>query len=494
MRFIQFILLIQLFFIFAIIPSSSNAFTSSSNQPAFAFDTLRNMRQKIIFPKYTNQQKITLVKQMQVMFDVTTLLCSALLFSFIHPSIYSSIHLLITIIHPSFHMLIHSSICLSLLTFKNEITISSQQTYVSRDSKILNYGSRIDPLPKLSRILGNVTRMTEIRLHTELTSLFLSLRDWHTNYYLPKPHACYHALWPLEFSFIASENFEASPNVVVKAFTSLKEAMRFSHDIRKLVEIGDKLITYNGLTFKEFYNLNKAKTGGANLYGGMRSVVGFLSYRPGSMFMMPNETEAVYVLEKRNGKQYTVKAPIVARENRECLRQYTHPNESPNYKVFTSKKDEEWTQKRLAMFEKNENAYHPFLEDMKRSFDQNLDFKFHKTKDDILSWSIYKKGESNVGIIRLDSFVPSSNNVDLVLELFHGLLVRELRDTEALIIDVRSNGGGIISLADSIPQFFVADYIPPGARVLVSPTNALIFNSSEFAQPDSLYFRAIFYS
>ena len=40
---------------------------------------------------------------------------------------------------------------------------------------------------------------------------------------------------------------------------------------------------------------------------------------------------------------------------------------------------------------------------------------------------------------------------------------------------MRDNGGGLITMADGIPQFFVKDFVNPGFRSLVCPINEYIF-------------------
>jgi C-terminal processing protease CtpA/Prc len=55
------------------------------------------------------------------------------------------------------------------------------------------------------------------------------------------------------------------------------------------------------------------------------------------------------------------------------------------------------------------------------------------------------------------------------------LLVNELKDTNAVVFDIRNNGGGQITLADTIPQLFAPNIVAGDARALVAPINQQIF-------------------
>ena len=221
------------------------------------------------------------------------------------------------------------------------------------------YGDFIDPLPRIQALAQQVDTVSDTVFHETLSDTFIGLRDLHTNYIMPRPHSCYLALWPIEFTLIESHDVEVYPRAVVKAFSSLPNVMRYAHEVSKYVELGDELVSYNRQTFHEFYTENQWKTGGANVYGGQRSVISFLSYRPGHMFLMPKEDVAVYVLKKPSGKIYSVSAPIVTRSDARCLQDHAM------YDGARSKRSKP-TEKSSARHHRM--AKHPFLQDVKMQF------------------------------------------------------------------------------------------------------------------------------
>lgn len=339
-----------------------------------------------------------------------------------------------------------------------------------------NYGEWVDPLPRIQNLVANAKTMSDKEFHSTASSIFLNLRDFHTNYILPQPYSCHAAIWPLFFDLVESDDVESNPKVVVRNLPKLPEVTQFAPHISEKVQIGDILVSINNKTFIELFEENKWMSGGANQYGGQRSVLSHFAVRNGALFLMPNETDATYVLEKKNGAQYTVQAPIVIRRHETCFEAASEETVgSTGFPAFDT-----WQYPFKISNKRNDLAYTPFFDDVKANFDLSAEYQVIPTPDPILSFSIYKKASKNLGIIKLDSFVPGIGSVELFLELFKGLLQGPLADTDALLIDIRGNGGGYANLADSLPQMFVADFQPPGARALVSSMNEKIFSSESF--------------
>lgn len=67
------------------------------------------------------------------------------------------------------------------------------------------------------------------------------------------------------------------------------------------------------------------------------------------------------------------------------------------------------------------------------------------TSDEIVKWAIYESPHGKMGVIRLESFTPSSPtaSVNDIILIIRELLVDQLADTDCLVFDVRENPGGI---------------------------------------------------
>jgi C-terminal processing protease CtpA/Prc len=70
-----------------------------------------------------------------------------------------------------------------------------------------------------------------------------------------------------------------------------------------------------------------------------------------------------------------------------------------------------------------------------------------------------------------------------VVKIIRSLLLNELSETKSIVFDIRNNGGGLIQMADYIPQLFVTHFKNGPARAIVSPLNKDIF-ANNTGEPD----------
>lgn len=197
------------------------------------------------------------------------------------------------------------------------------QIYVNREAKIDYYGKdfpEIDPVPRIAELVSKATNLTDMEFHEAMSTLFLTLRDKHTNYYIPGPYACYFAVMPIFFDFINSVDLERLPSLAIKRFARFSKILELSGDDLEKVSIGDILLRVNGESFRSYYQKNKWMANGANEYGGMRSVADHMSSRAGLLNMMPVEDHMVFELFSITKlRSYTVKFPVS-----ELLYEITH--------------------------------------------------------------------------------------------------------------------------------------------------------------------------
>lgn len=152
----------------------------------------------------------------------------------------------------------------------------------------------IDPIPRMNAIADAAAGMTDEEFHKEMSGLFLSLRDMHTNYYLPGPHSCFFPVLPMTFDFVTSINLERFPILVISGFTGFPELLEKAGMDTEKMELGDILLKVNGLTFNQFYDKYKWLANGSNKYANMRAVAGLMTSRGGLLQLMPQEDEMVF--------------------------------------------------------------------------------------------------------------------------------------------------------------------------------------------------------
>ncbi|KAJ3078269.1 hypothetical protein HK102_004610, partial [Quaeritorhiza haematococci] len=426
---------------------------------------------------------------------------------------------------------------------------SLMQVYVNRDIKLQAYGDSIDPIPRTSQVLSDLSSPSpsikdDKTLHQTLSTIFQNLHDLHTSYELPKPYSCYQLIFPIEFGLAESDDIISNPLVVVKGFSTHRDPVIrlniYSKEVLGAVNVGDTLVSIDGKSFRQLFEEFKSVTGGANVFGGHRALMNYLTLRPAETYLLPddmpgntaNNTEVTYVFKKlTDGSEYTVKLPLVVGFDRECLgsststnlalananslinnpirlQSLTDPSTDPSseddlssFRLAAPTPPTPPTRRKDSIKKQLKEAIHPFLEALKEASGGDLlsaDYPRKRTQEDIVSWALYTynptdtntggRGSMKIGILRLDSFRPKNvpedqlDEADWVVQLVRGLLVKELADTDALIIDVRDNQGGLITLAEGIPQLFIGGkktFEPAKARVLVNPINERILTASQ---------------
>ncbi|KAJ3224138.1 hypothetical protein HK099_000188 [Clydaea vesicula] len=350
----------------------------------------------------------------------------------------------------------------SLLTQVNKLLT----VYVNRESKIDNYG--YDVLKSLEEINAKAANSTEKELFTSLANAINGNRDGHTALVLPAPHSCFAKIFPLTWSLIETDD-PKNPIAVVKDFTSFPEVKKVAGPALDRVKPGHVLVSINGLTINQLYEKYSATTRGANYFGGVRSILsGTFGIRGGRLYPVQfsdNErTDVTYVLKERPDSKntYEITVPTVGRKNNACLA--TAPvsnianNEKPTFPKYPIMK-----------------AADPEFYLDTYGGTSELPLTSVEGTGGILLYGKYKYLGTNLGVLRLTQFSPvttgSTLRPETVVKAIRDVLVNQFKDTDALVLDLRSNPGGWVYLADAIPQFFKPDYTPATARFLMAPLN-----------------------
>ncbi|KAH6600893.1 hypothetical protein BASA50_002000 [Batrachochytrium salamandrivorans] len=371
--------------------------------------------------------------------------------------------------------------------------------WANYDSKKTKYGSAADPFPIVEKLRETINTVSDEELQLRLTDAFVKLRDRHTRWTNMAPYGCFHATTGVEFTFIEGDpDITKKPTVVVTSTSkSSKLLALFGEDYSK-IQAGDELLAIDGLTFIEWFEKNKFKSGaGANDFGGQRAALDYLTMIYGAINRLPSEDSITFQFKSRANPEiiYTVNIPYVSGRNEDCW------NLGSNlYKSITSKTLPGTPETSLLVsaeqsgHNQESDTAHPSpkshkmdsLENPKRgaamgkvsSSRQKSAVRMNPTDVTKLTWGIYKPKSKNMGIIKLDSFSPEdvgTTNLAVLKAVMtiRSLLVNELKDTKSVIYDLRGNSGGDVEFANSMVQLFKPDFQPFGDRYLM---NQITFN------------------
>ncbi|KAJ1344796.1 hypothetical protein BSLG_000311 [Batrachochytrium salamandrivorans] len=315
------------------------------------------------------------------------------------------------------------------------------------------------------------------------------MRDKHTAFYKAGPYGCFSVSTGLHFQFVDdSLGSSEPPKVRVIMITDNPGILGLIGNVLSTVAIGDELLTVNGLSFKEWYEQNKFILGfGANDSGGHSGAFRYLAGIMGSSNILPEYDSITFQLRRLRGNQelYTVKVPYVALSNDECWSLssslYEELNSIPPHEIPapTSFKQKRSVSGNDTSLLGDSTSQRVDADIHKRSYWESVQFK--NTKIDDLAWTIWENGGRNMGVISIDSFSPVLKDTKkdtgflfFILTIRY-LLVNQLKNTDAILFDIRGNSGGLVHATDGIIQLFKSDATASTFRYLKNDATKSLF-------------------
>ncbi|EGF81640.1 hypothetical protein BATDEDRAFT_24207 [Batrachochytrium dendrobatidis JAM81] len=371
--------------------------------------------------------------------------------------------------------------------------------WVNYESKIKNYGERADPFPIIKKLREklNASVISDTEIQTELMNAFNRMRDLNTRFQSSGPHTCFFATTGLFFKFIEGDaDMLKKPTVVFQRHTSSKSLRAFFGKTYDQINVGDELLFVDDLPFVDYWALNQDKTGGSNDYAGQRGALNYMSYRSGDFQPMPKFNSVRYQLKSaKSGKKYRIYAPWAVGFDPKCWNitstlyatitkevlpgtaNYNAPKGEPfdtesNVKVKRHVDISKPIEIPLAL-PGNYREKQNFARIMDESSLINSALEYHNTSVSGVTWAIWKPESKNLGVIKLSHFLPfhfefGRLGVEEAIFEIHNLLSTVLKDTNAIVFDVRGNTGGMSEFANGILQFFKPDFQPMQSRFLMN--------------------------
>ncbi|MBI3711832.1 MAG: hypothetical protein HY253_02555 [Burkholderiales bacterium] len=345
--------------------------------------------------------------------------------------------------------------------------------YVNRYQKNEFYGTNpnftghVDPALKVQAVVNKIDSLSTADLHKNLSQIFVSQRDLHLNYNFPLPHAAFISFLPFNFARTASavDENEVRIGSVYGVFFDV-----FFPNQRKPV-IGDLVLEYDGLPIQRAVDLATVKANGANLYAGFSRALQFMTFTSQTSTLPPEKDQVTLKLKSaKTGEEYSITIPWMS--------QYDDSKLTPTANQAGAK-DAQLLDAVAMSNEPLQERYNQFLES--NLVQDYAAIAKQATAEPSIKWAVVDRAGKKVGYISIGSFVPSRVNDNGALSIIANLLRNQLASTDALVIDVRNNGGGSIVYADKLPQMFIpGDASTNSARFLNTNLNFNFLNQDIF--------------
>ncbi len=324
------------------------------------------------------------------------------------------------------------------------------KVYVNLEHKTKLYS--INPLADLKIIEDRYQEMNESEFHERMLKVYSSVRDFHVNYNLPKPYACYRSILPFSFQKMGGNK------IIISAINL--ELKNFLPELTQLAP-GDELISYQGVSPAVFIKKREAIVGASTPDAAFVQGVFDLSYRSHYNTIVPTEDAVEIVLKKQTGEIISMTVPWIARYKSECIRP-----KAPEEKALTGKRINNLREidlkERKMIFQNWKNKFLTFFKSKislrKKTLTAGEQVSLeglHSTRHPNLFWKVISYQGQEYGYLKLDSFDGPEGSNAAVAEV-KKVLENGLKDTTALVIDLRGNYGGQINFAEQMAALFGA--------------------------------------
>lgn len=303
----------------------------------------------------------------------------------------------------------------------------------------------VDPVQRLRLVERRIESYSDRRFHDEMISIFIGLRDLHTNYILPAPFAGKIAFLP--FRIEAFWEGDTRRYMVTGVTPDLKAAP---------FDLGVEVSHWNGIPIDRAVSLNGERNGGSNVEARHERGLASMTQRPMGLLSAPDEewVDISFVADRavhQTRFQWQVLDPSAAP---------TAAAPSPHADPIGGALGLDALTEEVRRAQKTVLAPDAIeLEETVAAEGVPADqLDTVSTLPDVLQFRHVPGPHGDLGYLRIRTFVVGSS-----IDAFLNEVVRilELLPQNGLIIDVRGNGGGIIAAGELMLQLLTPRTIEP---------------------------------
>ncbi len=299
----------------------------------------------------------------------------------------------------------------------------------------------IDPIQRLRLLRYRYERMSDRRFHDEMISVFMSLRDLHTNYILPDPYRTRTAFLP----FLVEEYYDGdTPAYVV---TKLLAGFKHRH-----FKAGVTVHHWNGIAFERAVDINADEQAGSNEAARHAQGLDAMTIRPLSMSLPPDEDWVVIGYRTPYGEEHQTRFDWQIFQPK-AAPQGVNPDDAGDAAaraLGVNAKGEAVRRAKKALFAR------AAMEAEARAVSSPTAADTTTSLPDVLSFRTVATPSGTFGYVRIWTF-----DVDPDTFVTEFVRILGLLPLNGLIVDVRSNGGGVITAGEKLLQVLTPKAIDP---------------------------------
>ncbi|MBC7714037.1 MAG: hypothetical protein H7177_11910 [Rhizobacter sp.] len=324
--------------------------------------------------------------------------------------------------------------------------------YVNFEHKTAMY-EKFRPMQDLSIIEQNKNDMSDDEFHTSMIKIFNSTHDYHTNYNLPVPYACYVAFLPF--------NMRKTGTKKILISTTNPKVINIFPEITKITP-GDELISYNKMTPQQFIESRKDIVATPTVDAALMQGMFDMYYRNLGGSLVPDRDAVNLVFKKASGSFMKIKVPWMVQYNDSCINPQTQKNagkaEGKKASRLAADSDIQMFKERRQFFKEMRKNFLSFF-NKKKSFiadpaveTVDLSNASSTLHPDLSYKNIPWKGQ-NIGWLQLTSF-DAPKGVKAAVDEVRKVVSQKLNNTSAIVVDLRGNYGGQIVFAEEMAALF----------------------------------------
>lgn len=330
-----------------------------------------------------------------------------------------------------------------------------ENTYVNLERKMKLYG--VDPIARLKELDKTYSKLSVSEFHYKVLEIYNSVNDMHVNYYLPAPYGCYTSNLPISMQMLDDKKVYVS-----KVKLALKESFP---EIERITP-GDEVLKYDHELPLDVIAKRRSEVPASTEEGKVYQGILDLFWRAHESSFLPKKNYVTLKLQNKSGHKYVIKVPFFVSANQTCLDH--HKNSLKSFSPFT-------LFKRLEKIKMKND----FWDEVKSTVGRNTEIEkadlenLGKTSHPDILWKVIDYHGKKMGYIKLKSFNEAELGDVEGAEVVKNLLLKELKETDGLLFDVRGNYGGQIPFAEKVSALFTNGK-PPSVPFYIKANNIFL--------------------